>query len=104
MEAGFYSQTIPDENLVHNLEHGYVVISYNCGRLLESDCQSLQDNVRNVVESNGEKLIGVARPTLNTPVALTAWGRILKLESFDEAQILEFIKNFRYKAPEGSAP
>jgi len=28
--AGFYDQPTVDETLIHNLEHGYVIISYNC--------------------------------------------------------------------------
>lgn len=29
--AGFYEEILTDEKLVHNLEHGFVIVSYNCG-------------------------------------------------------------------------
>jgi len=104
VSEGFYSEPLPDENLVHNLEHGYIVISYNCARLAGDECQRLETQIRNVIDNNGEKLIAVPRPTLDTQIALTSWGRLYKLESFDEAKVVEFIKDFRNKAPEPDAP
>ena len=104
VSEGFYSEPLPDENLVHNLEHGYIVISYNCARLAGDECQRLETQIRNVIDNGGEKLIAVPRPTLDTQIALTSWGRLYKLESFDQAKIVEFIKDFRNKAPEPEAP
>lgn len=34
--AGRYDRVLPDERLVHSLEHGYIVISYNCARPLRT--------------------------------------------------------------------
>lgn len=34
--AGIYDREYPDENLLHSLEHGYVTISYNCQRPVQS--------------------------------------------------------------------
>jgi hypothetical protein len=39
VRAGFYDEALPDENLVHNLEHGYVIIGYNCSTLEEAQYQ-----------------------------------------------------------------
>jgi len=102
--AGFHSQPLPDENLVHNLEHGYVVLWYNCKELSENACNTLKRQIRNVIASGGKKLIAVPRDTLDTQIALTSWGRLYKLDSFDEEKITTFIQDFRGKAPEGGAP
>lgn len=36
VSAGIYITEFPDENLIHSLEHGYVIISYNCNVKEES--------------------------------------------------------------------
>ena len=104
VNEGFYSEPLPDENLVHNLEHGYVIIWYNCERLTDGDCDTLEAQIRDVIDRNGKKLIAVPRPTLDVPIAITSWGRLDKLDQFDETEIVTFIKEFRNKAPEPGAP
>lgn len=109
---GFYDTTPPDENLVHNLEHGYIVIWYDCSSLGDSGCQSLKGQIRAVMDSapsvavfgGAKKLIAAPRQGMDTVLALTSWGRRYALESFDEMNVLQFIKDFRGQAPEGGAP
>lgn len=112
IEAGFYDTAPADENLVHNLEHGYVVIWYNCAALDEAGCTTLKDQIKAVMErarpviltTGAKKLIAVPRPTLNGQIALTSWGRLLKLAEFDETQVMAFVNDFRNEAPEASVP
>lgn len=112
VSAGFYDEAPPDENLVHSLEHGYVIIWYNCTSLAEGNCQSLKTQIRGVLDRAGpvglfsdiKKLIAVPRPKMDALLALTSWGRLLKLGAFDEAVILDFINNLRGQAPEGNVP
>ncbi|MBF8282349.1 MAG: hypothetical protein A2W37_10930 [Chloroflexi bacterium RBG_16_63_12] len=110
-EVGFYDQAPPDEQLVHNLEHGHVIIWYNCGELTESQCSRLKSQIREVMASAGNslitgtpKLVAVPRTEMETQVALTTWGRLDKFGAFDRQRILNFIKFFRDKAPENNAP
>lgn len=110
--AGFYDTTLADETLVHNLEHGYVVIWYNCTQLDDAGCQTLKTQIKNVMDrakpvtlaGTAKKLIAVTRPNMDTLIALTSWGRIDKLTSFNDAEIGEFINDFRNKSPEPDAP
>ena len=37
VRSGFYSEPKDDRNLVHSLEHGYVIMSYNCDKQLTID-------------------------------------------------------------------
>lgn len=98
-EAGFYEKAPPDENLVHNMEHGYVIVWYNCSGLSEAECQGLTMQIQGVMDrtkpasffSSEIMVIVVPRPTLTSLLTLTAWCRILKLDKFDEAVLTDFI-------------
>lgn len=100
-EAGVYSEPIPDENLIHSMEHGYVIISYNCATLSETGCPDLVAKLTDLFNREGAwKQIVVPRPELDTTIALTAWGWIDKFNEYDEARILSFIARFRDRGPE----
>lgn len=109
---GFYETAVPDENLVHNLEHGYVIFWYNCSTLDEAQCQTLKTQIKSVIArassvapfSQAKKLIAVPRNAQKVLLALTTWGRLYELNAFDESGILQFINDFRQQAPEGGAP
>jgi hypothetical protein len=110
-EAGFYAEAPPDEQLIHNLEHGYVIIWYNCSSLTQNQCERLQPQIREAMQSAGvssrtrtSKLIAVPRPTMDMQLALTTWGRLDKFDAFDRERILNYIRAFRDDAPEPNAP
>jgi hypothetical protein len=110
-EAGFYEQAPADEALVHNLEHGHVIIWYNCSQLAEDACASLKLQVQGVMNQAGvskntgtAKLEAVPRTMADAQVALTSWGRLEKLDRFDASAMLAFIQANRDQAPEPLAP
>lgn len=111
-EAGFYeedsSQTqapYPEGYLVHNLEHGYVIFWYNCDVLNENECSALKSEIRSVMDNfNSSKIIAFPWPSLDVPVAMTSWGRILRFDTFDPQTAENFIRANRNKAPEPNAP
>ncbi len=111
VETGFYDEAPQDEYLVHNLEHGHVIIWYNCSALAADACTALKDQIREVMSRAGVSLItgtskinAVPRPTMDTTLALTSWGRLDKFDAFDRDRILAFIRAFRDNAPENGAP
>lgn len=93
--AGFYETQIPDETLIHNLEHGHVWISYR-----DPGDAELKEKLKKLSQDNPWKLIITPRPENDSAIALAAWGRLLKLEIFDEKQINSFLKAFIDKGPE----
>jgi len=97
--AGFYDIPLPDEQLVHNLEHGHVIISYDCRKL--PDCETVQAELRGIVDRFQRwKIVAVPRENADAAIALTAWGRIDKLQTYDEDRIVAFVRYWRNRGPE----
>ena len=95
--AGIYPTPPPDGNLVHSLEHGAVILWYNPKKLSSKQI----DTVKNIFnKAPGDKNIMVARTSMDVPLALTSWGRILKLNSIDEKTIDAFFNANVDQGPE----
>ena len=106
--AGFYdtnSYQYPAEYLVHNLEHGYVIFWYNCGLLDDDACTELKSQIKSVMdEFNNVKVIAYPWDSLDVPVAMTSWGRLHKMKTFNEAQARAFYGSNLNRSPEPGAP
>ncbi len=99
LASGFHEQPAADEQVVHNLEHGHVVISYDCSKL--TDCQGVKEQLRRLAERyRNRKITIVPRQNADAAIALTAWGWLDKLDGFDEARITAFINAWRDRGPE----
>lgn len=112
-EAGFYDTAPADEYLVHSMEHGYVIIWYNCDQYKDGTCDQLKANIKAVMGSAGVsgvtgtlKLIAVPRAGQKTAIALSAWGHIDTPATYSRQEILDFIKGYRdgANAPEPTLP
>lgn len=107
-QAGFYDENIytyPAGYLVHNLEHGYVIIWYNCDLLDETGCAELKSQIRTVMDDlGGVKLVAYPWNSIDVPVAMTSWGRIQKFGIFDTEQAKAFYRANLNRAPEPDAP
>ena len=90
-QCGFYEGEIADEIVVHNMEHGNVIISYN----LTEGVEQLRE-IHESLSGNGEWL--VTRPYPNIPegiVALTAWGVLDEFEGVDQERIERFYEAYK---------
>lgn len=95
----------PEGYLVHNLEHGYVIFWYNCAVLDESGCTQLKDSIQDVMdEFDGTKLIAFPWKTIDVPLVMTSWGKLLRFETFNASDARAFINTNRNRAPEPNAP
>ena len=112
--AGIYDKPAPDGNLIHSMEHGAVILWYKPSdntdnqaaeatksakksALSSQDIERLKQIFKSVSVS---KKIMVPRDSLDVPVALTSWGRLLKLQTIDEAQIRTFMETNEDRGPE----
>jgi hypothetical protein len=94
---GYISKTpLPNPIQVHLLEHGSVIISYNC------TCPDLVEKLTELARSfdtynpqmameMGKAVLIAPNPTLDHKIVLTAWTRRLPLDRYDEGAIKQFI-------------
>ena len=95
--AGTYTaeNTPPDGQLVHSLEHGFVVIWYRPDLPPEGQAQ-----LRQVTDKHTKDVLLVPRPSLPTPVAASAWERRLLCDSVEVPALDRFVTSYRNKGPE----
>ena len=94
------------ELLVHNMEDGGVLVYYQCPDGCPEDVAKLKTIVEPYINGGRHVLMAPNDPTwtiggsqplhqdMGAKIALTAWGRILKLDELDEAKIRAFIEKY----------
>lgn len=101
--CGFFEEELPDERIVHNLEHGNIVVSYNLSTAEEID--QLRDIMGDIGLANTS---GVTRAYSKIPagtVALAAWGVSDTMEGIDKDRIETFFETYAGNlGPEGNIP
>ncbi|MFQ5942549.1 MAG: DUF3105 domain-containing protein [Anaerolineales bacterium] len=95
----------PAGYLVHSLEHGYVIFWYNCEVLTEPECEDLKDDIERVMGRVADfKVIAFPWTSIEEPIVMTSWGRMLRFDEFDPEIAEQYVRNFRNQAPEPNAP
>lgn len=98
--VGFYDTAPSDVKLVHSLEHGDVIIWYDCSKVPGGDCDGLKDDIREVMHDMGDQhLIAVPR-SMTTVLCLTSWGKLQRFDTFDVDGMKAFIYRNSNNAPE----
>lgn len=92
--VGVYDEELLDERLVHNLEHGHIWISYR-----DKDDKELIEKLKKLAEGR-RRVIMTYRPKNDSAIAVAAWTRLLKLNSYDEDKIKDFISAWINQGPE----
>ena len=87
---GFLGRPLIAESVVHNMEHGALVIWYRPGD------PDLAGDVNGLVRDLGQScLIAGSLAQMSFEVAATVWGRVLPLERFDREALAEFAREYR---------
>jgi len=92
---GFYDSALPDEQLIHNLEHGHVWIAYK-----PDVGEEIKNELKKIAEDEDWKVVVASRDKNETKIACVAWGRVLKMDEPDFDKIRDFIKTYRNRGPE----
>lgn len=92
---GIYTQQFPDENMIHNLEHGHIWLSYRDA----SDVEAIQ-LLTNIQQKYSNLVVVTYRPENDDRVVAAAWTRLLLLDELESDQIEAFITRFNNQSPE----
>lgn len=103
-EWGIYTDPVPYQVLLHNLEDGGVVLYYQCPQGCSEEVEQLTTLVQGYLDV-GKRLVlapndpawssgGASHADMETRFALTAWNRILKSNVIDAQQIRAFIQKY----------
>ena len=91
---------VPNEVAVHNMEHGYVIVWYNCNAepmLTPTDCTKLGNALAAVVQplvSSNHNIVLTPHLTMEPRIALTAWQFMDVMDAVDNDRITKFIETF----------
>ena len=91
-DCGFYNHPLPDELLVHNLEHGNIIVSYN----LDTDAEvaALREAVEAIPLAREFAIVRRYEAIPPGMVALTTWGVLDRMQGVDAARIARFFADF----------
>ena len=94
-ECGTHSVKIPDENLVHSLEHGTVAILYDPKEVKLPDIKTIES----IVFDYEDDVLSAPYPGLPDPIVVASWSRKMTLDELDDEAITEYIDTFRDTEP-----
>jgi hypothetical protein len=91
--CGFYTVTVTNELAVHSLEHGAVWITY-----VASIDAAVKTDLMAKAKASPYVLVSLY-PDNPTPIVVTAWGRQLKMATYDAALVAQFIDVYAVDGP-----
>jgi hypothetical protein len=106
-----YDKPIERPYLVHDMEHGAVVLLYNCALAKpNAPCPGLVDQLRKVRDAlptdpgcdatTRVRVVIAPDPGLDVPVAAATWGFTYKADCVDAPTLEQFAKDHYAKGPE----
>jgi hypothetical protein len=105
--AGAYDRVVEPERWVHNLEHGYIVVLYNC----PSGCASEFGQLRTWLKGlSNDSTAGVQYPkvlilpetTMKAHFAVVCWDWYDPMDQLSISEVQKFFDNHVDNAPEGT--
>ena len=100
-ETTFFTEQIPPEQLVHNLEHGAIVIWYLPG----ADSETLQ-NIEDIVAQEPTATAAAPYTDIESPYnfVLTGWTALQRCEQVSQEVVDDFRREYQGQGPEKITP
>jgi len=96
MAPGIYRSYLVPGLTIHALEHGRVVIHYRMGA-----ADDIVGRLESIAKRYAPNIVLTPDPNIDTSIALTAWGRIDRLDHYDEHRITAFVEQFSRRYDHG---
>ena len=90
--CGFYYHPLPDEMLVHNLEHGNIIVSYNLPD--DADIAALRAAVEAIPLAEEFAIVRRYHEIPEGMVAITTWGVLDRMLGVDPERIARFFADY----------
>ena len=94
--CGVHGSPVPDENLVHSLEHGAVALLFDPTKATPEDIKELEA----VASDADENVLSAPYEGMEAAFAIASWGERMDLDELDVAAANEYIEAFAGKGPE----
>ncbi|MDO8495244.1 MAG: DUF3105 domain-containing protein [bacterium] len=99
VQTGIYDQELPDEQIVHNLEHGHIWFAHRPD-LSAEQIEILAD----IAKGYGSRVIMTPRVANDSPIAIVAWERLVKMDQVNKELVEDFVDAYRNMGPEKNIP
>ena len=100
-ETSFFAEQLPAEQVVHNLEHGAVVIWYS-----PDAPQETIDHIESLVDQEPQATVALPYADIESPYtfALTGWTSMQKCEQVSQEIVDDFRRDWQGEGPEKLTP
>lgn len=95
---GISSTPLVTEKLIHNLEHGGIVIHYSCEKC--DDLITKLKDLTNRLAAKDRKVVLSPNKNIDAKISLASWGYYDKMDELDEARVWKFFDDHINKGPE----
>lgn len=103
IQSGVYNQSVPSEFWVHNIEHGYIAILYNCPNGCTTEFNQLHDWYKSLPPTPGfpyPKAIVLPYTSMDVPFAAVSWDWYDPMPVFSLSEVQKFYANHENNGPE----
>jgi hypothetical protein len=108
-QVGVYDEPVPNEVAVHQMEHGYTMVWYNCDAeepLAAAECTDLRNELSSIVQpavAEGYHVVMTPDATMEHRLAVTAWQFMDTMDEVDTERLRTFVETFEcHYDPEGT--
>ena len=102
VRCGIYREQQTFEGVTHTMEHGTVIWYYHPDVVGPEEVETMR-RLAGELLSDGRKLVLTPHREIQTPIALSAWGRLLGLQQYEADTIRAFVTAFQNQGPEPRA-